>query len=265
MTPSILVVGDEFRDRYWLGTTTRISPEAPIPVVKIDNMKECWGGAGNVILNLTALGVRVSACGPRYADLPVKNRLCVGNYQLARWDENDTQRETPTRDFTKFGKPDAVIISDYAKGAVTYAVIEAIAALKIPTFIDTKRSPRDFDVVLNPIFFPNQKEYTDHLQDYRVQPFVVLKRGPEGIQFHEFGRVIQDYPALARKVVSVCGAGDTVVAAYTYAYVQCISDPLSFANAAAAVVVEKPDTATATLEEISDMELRTRDACVRHN
>ena len=257
MTPNILVVGDEFRDRYWLGSTSRISPEAPIPVVKVAEVKEFWGGAGNVILNLTALGATVCAAGPRYGELPIKNRLCVGDYQLARWDENDTQRETPTKELGAF-RPEAVVVSDYGKGAITYEVIEAIAALNLPTFIDSKRSPRDFDVVMNPTFFPNQKEYDEHLHDYRVQPRVVLKRGAEGIQYHEFGKVKDEHSAWARKIVSVCGAGDTVIAAYAYAVTMGLPSPLLFANIAAAIVVEKPWTATVTEKEIRE---RQRQEC----
>lgn len=249
MIPTIAVFGDEFRDRYWLGTTNRISPEAPIPVVKIDDKKEFHGGAGNVIVNLMALGAQVIAGGPRYEQLPVKNRLVVGDYQLARWDEFDTNPEQKVN-LEKF-KVDAVIISDYNKGAITYATIEAIAALNLPTFIDTKRSPRDFDVVMNPTFFPNQKEYDEHLQDYKLQPSVIFKRGTAGIQRHRFGSIIEEYPAWARKVVSVCGAGDSVLAGYVYATLTDIYTPLAYANAAAAVVVEKPWTATATPQEIN--------------
>ena len=52
----ILVAGDLMLDRYWHGTTSRISPEAPVPVVGISEIEERAGGAGNVALNITALG-----------------------------------------------------------------------------------------------------------------------------------------------------------------------------------------------------------------
>ena len=255
--PMIAVFGDEFRDRYWLGTTSRISPEAPVPVVKVSEVKEFWGGAGNVINNLLSLGANIAASGPRYDSSPIKNRLVVGNYQLARWDENDEVPEARLNQ-VRVCNPDAVIISDYGKGSITYAVIEAIAALNLPTFIDSKRSPRDFDVVMNPTFFPNQKEYDEHIHDYRVQPRVVLKRGAEGIQYHEFGKVKDEHSALARKIVSVCGAGDTVIAAYAYAVTMGLPSPLLFANIAAAIVVEKPWTATVTEKEIRE---RQRQEC----
>ena len=52
----VLVVGDVMLDRYWHGPTNRISPEAPVPVVKVDQIEDRPGGAGNVALNIAALG-----------------------------------------------------------------------------------------------------------------------------------------------------------------------------------------------------------------
>ena len=53
---SVLVVGDIMLDRYWQGPTSRISPEAPVPVVKVEEIVDRPGGAGNVALNIAALG-----------------------------------------------------------------------------------------------------------------------------------------------------------------------------------------------------------------
>ena len=54
----ILVVGDLMLDRYWSGSVTRISPEAPVPVVSVDSMTECVGGAGNVAANIRSIGAQ---------------------------------------------------------------------------------------------------------------------------------------------------------------------------------------------------------------
>ena len=54
----ILVVGDMMLDRYWIGNVTRVSPEAPVPVVNVMDVKECAGGAGNVAANVASLGPR---------------------------------------------------------------------------------------------------------------------------------------------------------------------------------------------------------------
>src|SRR6187399_1439701 len=60
---SVLVIGDVMLDRYWFGDAARISPEAPVPVVKIKQMDERAGGAGNVAINVAALGAKVSLIG----------------------------------------------------------------------------------------------------------------------------------------------------------------------------------------------------------
>jgi D-beta-D-heptose 7-phosphate kinase/D-beta-D-heptose 1-phosphate adenosyltransferase len=59
----VLVVGDLMLDRYWHGATSRISPEAPVPVVHVKNNEQRAGGAGNVALNIAALGAKVSLLG----------------------------------------------------------------------------------------------------------------------------------------------------------------------------------------------------------
>ena len=59
----VLVVGDLMLDRYWHGSTSRISPEAPVPVVHVNHDEQRAGGAGNVALNIAALGAKVSLLG----------------------------------------------------------------------------------------------------------------------------------------------------------------------------------------------------------
>ena len=59
----VLVIGDIMLDRYWYGGTGRISPEAPVPVVQVGNQEERAGGAGNVALNLAAVGCQVTLIG----------------------------------------------------------------------------------------------------------------------------------------------------------------------------------------------------------
>ncbi|MCS5550766.1 MAG: PfkB family carbohydrate kinase, partial [Gammaproteobacteria bacterium] len=56
----VLVVGDVMLDRYWTGNASRVSPEAPVPVVHINDLEDRPGGAGNVALNIAALGGQVS-------------------------------------------------------------------------------------------------------------------------------------------------------------------------------------------------------------
>ncbi len=64
----LLIVGDVMLDRYWFGDVSRISPEAPVPVVKVNKAEERPGGAGNVAFNIAALGARVTVLGLSGAD-----------------------------------------------------------------------------------------------------------------------------------------------------------------------------------------------------
>ena len=162
----ILVVGDLMLDHYLWGDATRISPEAPVPVVKADRDTYTAGGAANVASNLRALGVAVDLVGAVGADagaeklrailgargvllddiLPdparstiQKTRVMCRNQQLCRIDREDAPsayalpadyvaKTLPAR----IAAADAVIISDYAKGVVTSDLIRAIRRLAGP-------------------------------------------------------------------------------------------------------------------------------------
>lgn len=267
---SICVVGEAFVDQYFIGEATRLSPEFPGPVVKVAKVETCLGGAANVVANLQALGHIALSLYQASTAWPYKNRLMVGNTQIARWDQND---EIPPFNLNYIRasakvlrNADGIIFSDYAKGAFS---TEAVAELRhlipsdIPVFIDTKHSPLHFEA-FDPqaIFFPNNKEWEEFRYEYR-QFTSVHKHGAHGMTFVRPYPSLNNYHVAAKKVVpvSVNGAGDTVIAAFAYRYlqptiyvdavnVQRSTVALKFANAAAAVVVQKPLTATATLEEI---------------
>lgn len=84
----IIVVGDSFIDRYWVGSTNRISPEAPIPVVEVEYTRDFPGGAANVRENLRALGedgLLLFKPASSEQNYPIKNRLISNGVQLARW------------------------------------------------------------------------------------------------------------------------------------------------------------------------------------
>lgn len=252
--PKILVVGDAMVDQYHFGTTTRISPEAPIPVVKITSHETFHGGAANVFTNLVALGaeVRLRAGEPT----PIKNRLMVGTTQVARWDTNDEVRPILWEQLDQAvlrWTPDAIVVSDYGKGSMDQAVIHWLKDWRhIPTFIDTKRNPNDFGD-FDQTFFPNQVEYTRYEEQYLQRSDVIYKKGDKGVERLRFGKVIESFRAYAKQVVSVCGAGDTILASYVY-YSCPPGHPAALFNAsvAAAIVVEKPWTATASVAEIEE-------------
>lgn len=147
----ILVVGDVMLDRYWFGEVSRISPEAPVPVVKVEKSEERPGGAANVARNIAALGAHVSLLSVVGADeagqslarllavagieaslhedpqlnTTVKLRVLGRQQQLLRIDfENSPAREVLRAKLTEFARRvsqcDAVILSDYGKGGLAH-------------------------------------------------------------------------------------------------------------------------------------------------
>lgn len=167
----VLVVGDLMLDRYWYGTTSRISPEAPVPVVHVGESEERPGGAGNVALNIAALGSHVDLLGltgedeaadalqrrlegagvnchfEQVAGLPTitKLRVVSRHQQLLRVDfESGFHEVDNTRLQQRFGKLlagcDVVVLSDYGKGTlsgVKELIAQARAAGK-PVLVDPK-------------------------------------------------------------------------------------------------------------------------------
>src|SRR5690606_12823635 len=147
----VLVVGDVMLDRYWFGDVSRISPEAPVPVVKVEKMEERPGGAANVARNCIALGARTSllsvvgaddagrSLGRLMADAginaslhedaqlstTVKLRVLGRQQQLLRIDfENSPDHEVLKAKLAEYGQllptVDVVILSDYGKGGLTH-------------------------------------------------------------------------------------------------------------------------------------------------
>lgn len=167
----VLIVGDSMLDRYWFGAVDRISPEAPVPVVRVVREEHRAGGAANVALNARALGAAVSLLGLAGRDEParvlrgllesagvpwqlreqadrpttVKLRVIGRAQQLLRADFEqppaDAQLAGLQADFAAaLDTQDAVIFSDYGKGALAgvAALIERAAARRCPSFVDPK-------------------------------------------------------------------------------------------------------------------------------
>jgi len=169
----VLVVGDVMLDRYWTGPTERVSPEAPVPVVRVNQLEDRPGGAANVALNIATLGGQVSLAGivgqdekaqsltagiqalgvePKWhvvADKPTitKLRVMSRNQQLIRL---DFEEPYPARDSQALldnaaealAGVDVVVLSDYAKGALIdpLAFIQQAKAQGVKVLVDPKGS-----------------------------------------------------------------------------------------------------------------------------
>lgn len=169
----VLVVGDAMLDRYWHGPVERISPEAPVPVVRVSREEERVGGAANVAINVASLGAQASFLGVVGDDEPgrrmetllektgiaaylkrdpmltttVKLRIIGRQQQLLRLDfENEPDHETLALQAETFSRilPEhqAVLFSDYGKGGLAHipAMIDEARRLGRPVLIDPKGS-----------------------------------------------------------------------------------------------------------------------------
>ena len=169
----ILVVGDAMLDRYWFGSVERISPEAPVPVVRVTREEERLGGAAKVALNAKLLGAQVTLLTVVGDDEPartlrrlleqngvtallgsypqlqtiVKLRVIGRSQQLIRIDfENQPDHELLAGMLSDFERAladhDAVLFSDYGKGGLTHIprMIELARAAAKPVLVDPKGS-----------------------------------------------------------------------------------------------------------------------------
>ena len=205
----VLVVGDLILDAYFKGSVSRISPEAPVPVLDVKSKEFRLGGAANVALNVTHMGAHCHVCSVIGSDEPgaflkdlflaehmdvdglvesdarktsIKTRLVSGFSQLLRMDEEMTSNLHPTEEDALLKKintyldeqgPDVIILQDYDKGTLTPRVIESVITkaknLNIPVTVDPKR--RNFLAYKGATLFkPNLKELREGLNDPEIEP-----------------------------------------------------------------------------------------------
>ena len=187
----VLVIGDVMLDRYVIGEVNRISPEAPVPVISVNQEKTVAGGAANVALNAASLGATVEVCGwfgkdsPgeklkrilesknifvdesfSFSDAPTicKTRVMSSNQQICRVDREDNPKSYEpnilklNEKFTeKVKSSDLIIISDYGKGFVTNELISIVREHSSFMSIDPKPS-RLLDYCNPNLLTPNRHE-----------------------------------------------------------------------------------------------------------
>jgi len=299
----ILVVGDLILDRYVQGEVPRISPEAPVPVVHVQQEEGRPGGAANVAANVARLEGRpllVGVCGKDAAGQQLKEavaaagvatggirvdpsrptiektRILARHQQMLRVD-----RERPAAPSAALearlveqllrhrGKVDAVILSDYGKGLLSRAVIEAACSVGAEVIVDPKG--RDFERYRGAHgITPNAGEAeaatgadcatiegcraaAQQLIERVGLRWVVITRGARGIYWRTADGQEGDAPTRARSVFDVTGAGDTVIAVLALARAagQPLGDAVELANAAAGLVVERLGAASVTPSELA--------------
>ncbi|MEJ4045637.1 bifunctional D-glycero-beta-D-manno-heptose-7-phosphate kinase/D-glycero-beta-D-manno-heptose 1-phosphate adenylyltransferase HldE [Erwinia sp. SLM-02] len=298
----VLVVGDVMLDRYWHGPTSRISPEAPVPVVKVEHVEERPGGAANVAMNIASLGAESRLVGLTgiddaarvlsetltgvnvqcdFVSVPThptvtKLRVLSRNQQLIRLDfeegfegvNPEPMHERIQQALPKIG---ALVLSDYAKGALTS--VETMIALArdagVPVLVDPKGT--DFSRYHGAtLLTPNLSEFeavvgkckseaeivergTALMQKHGLSALLVT-RSENGMTLLQPGKEPFHMPTQAQEVFDVTGAGDTVIGVLAAALAagNSLEESCFLANAAAGVVVGKLGTSTVSPIELEN-------------
>jgi D-beta-D-heptose 7-phosphate kinase / D-beta-D-heptose 1-phosphate adenosyltransferase len=304
----VVCAGDVMLDSFVYGDVSRISPEAPIPVLRIARHQSMLGGAGNAVRNLSALG-----CGVRFfsatgddaeaaeisgllKDLPgtcamlhpepgrqtpTKTRYIAQGQQLLRADNESTdevKQKTAENLLAAFTAAvdgcSVVLLSDYAKGLLNgrraQEFILAARAAGKPVIVDPKG--RDFRRYRNATLLkPNLRELAEatglpvsgtaaqetaarQLLNDTAAESILVTLGADGMMLLPADGPMIRFPALAREVYDVSGAGDTVAAVLAAAVGSGSSfqDAVEVANIAAGMVVGRAGTAVVSVVEIAE-------------
>jgi len=308
---SVLVVGDIMIDHFIWGSVTRISPEAPVPVVEVQADNYMLGGCANVVNNIFSLGGKAYVTGAvgsddmgerllgelrtRHIDTEgiiveegrpttLKTRIVAHSQQVVRFDR-ENRRPIHSGSVKKIinyiekviEKPGAIVISDYNKGVVSALLLngirEVIAGKGIIVCVDPKQNDfslyRGFDIIT-----PNHHEAgraagmeimggrdivktgRTLLDKFDFQALLIT-RGEEGMTLFERKEKATHtvFPAEAREVFDVTGAGDTVIGVFAL----CVASGATFkeaaalANQAAGIAVGKVGTATISRDELREV------------
>jgi D-beta-D-heptose 7-phosphate kinase/D-beta-D-heptose 1-phosphate adenosyltransferase len=304
---TVLCIGDLMLDEFVYGEVSRISPEAPTPVIACKRSELMVGGAGNVARNLVALGTRCVFVGVvgddptgralaetlaaeplvdarlvvdisrqttrkvRFVSEHHSTHLLRADWELAAPVAQEAEEAIVAHALQALPRAGAVVLSDYAKGALTprviRAVIEAAREAGKPVIVDPKG--RDYSIYYGAsMITPNRQELADataraatsdeevaaaaaELRRALAVDAVLVTRSEAGMTLVHDGTSVH-VPAYPVRVRDVSGAGDTVVAivAGMLALRADYESAMRAANAGAAVVVGKRGTATVSVAEL---------------
>jgi D-beta-D-heptose 7-phosphate kinase/D-beta-D-heptose 1-phosphate adenosyltransferase len=325
----VLVLGDVMLDRYVSGRASRLSPEAPVPVLRPAARRAIAGGAANVALNVATLGGQVAlvgvvgddAEGAELAQLlessgivshlvtaagrptTAKTRFMVGKHQLLRLDEETTaaiDEAAANCVFQRFSDAlrtaNVVVLSDYAKGVLSDAVLRAVLARCQSSGCMVIADPKRLDFASYrgaTVLTPNEHELRqatriEATEDAEVDragrnalnhtgcAAVLVTRSARGLTLVRRDEPTLHLPTRAREVADVSGAGDTLIAALAVSLGAgaALPEAAMLANITAGIAVGKLGTATVSRDELlgvlhledllaSDRKIATRDEAVQ--
>lgn len=293
----VMVIGDIMLDTFVYGHAERLSPEAPVPVILRDNTQIMPGGAANVARNIASLGgnailVGLAGADQAGADLlrligkenivngivcsderptTQKTRIVAGSQQVCRLDDESREPPTPSentrlcREIAHYATfADVIVVSDYAKGVVSDAILRVTLDTGKPVFIDPKsRNWKRYSGAA--AIKPNARELSEASSlpcrtEAEIKaavakatdiPMVLVTRSEHGMTLIHNGTAISA-KSEAQEVYDVSGAGDTVMAAFSLAIGAgwAPSDAMTLSNLAGGIVVRKSGTATVNSWEL---------------
>ena len=212
----VLVIGDIIIDKYITGTSTRLSPEAPVPVVSQQDSWEQWGGAYLVYLNLMNLGVDVEMLDLSISKCVKTRVLCDGHYvtridQDYKTDGAVALNKIYEKDFSAY---DVVVLSDYNKGVLDYSndIIAHLNSFNCKVIVDPKRHVSCYDGAW--LVKPNKKEFEElGFTNWTGNIIITAASDPTIAQIDSEYYTIETDPV---EVNDVTGAGDCFLATFVY-------------------------------------------------
>jgi D-beta-D-heptose 7-phosphate kinase/D-beta-D-heptose 1-phosphate adenosyltransferase len=284
----INVIGDIIIDEYWQGRTTRLSPEAPVPIVELGAKHISLGGAANVYSNIKSLTKEVNLYGmveEQYREhfddtshlidvpkMPVKIRVLSDSHYVTRIDDEEYMNNNELIDHfvlssSSWKRDNIFFISDYAKGTIAHpdAIINYLNIHEQKIIVDPKLSLDHYKKVW--ILKPNRKEFEEYagkssnIKGIQQKAFQVLKEleienliitlSEDGVLWVSKDKW-KHIPTKAKSVYDVTGAGDTFGAVLAWCLDQrCgIEESLVTANKAAAKAVSKQGTYVITQKDL---------------
>ena len=247
----VLVIGDSCEDIFIYGDIIRLSPEAPVPILKPIRETKNGGMALNVYNNFLSLNVDVDIITNEKSQIKkvryVDNR---SSQMVLRIDENDVCEEID--EITRMHicnnqyqdkTYDAIVISDYCKGFLSKTDIELLCKTNKNVFIDTKKQLGkwiEYATFIKINSFEYKKNY-DYFNTNGFTDKLIVTLGGEGCLYNG-----KNYPVKKVSVKDVSGAGDTFLAGLVYGYLDTnsIYKAIQFAQECTTIVVQKHGVST---------------------
>ena len=244
----ILVIGESCNDIYSYCKTSRLAPEAPVPVVQPVSKISVGGMAMNVYQNVKSIGIEVDIFTNSNWKKISKHRFIDDrtNQMFLRVDSNDQEYGRIDLTNINFLSYDSIIISDYDKGYLTKEDIEFICKSHSYVFLDTKKILGDWAklakfIKINNYEYEASKKYIGNT----LYESLITTLGSKGCQYKD-----TTYSVPEVDVKDTCGAGDTFIAALVcdFIYSNNIEQSIQFANKCSTQVIQKRGTGKTNLK-----------------